>query len=105
MKQKHFFIFILVALCLSCTVTDNKQKDPVKDTVTEETQGFEKMTTQQKIYFLKEKKLKYESKAINAENQAQRIQFQEGQLQEAKRLWREAEINRQISDELQKKIN
>jgi len=105
MKYKYFACLLLLFLCNSCTITDDKNKDPVKDAVTEETKAFGSMSTQEKIDFLKEKKMKYESKAINAENQAQRIQFQEGQLQEAKRLWQEAEINRQISNELQKKID
>jgi len=105
MGYKYFFVFMLLFCSFACTITDKENKDPVKETVLEEMQVSDKWTNQQKIDFLKEKKLKYESKAINAENQAQRLQFKQGDLQDAKRLWREAEINRQISNELQKKID
>nr|NGX52671.1 hypothetical protein [Candidatus Anoxychlamydiales bacterium] len=38
-------------------------------------------------------------------NQAQRLQFIEGQLQEAKRYWRSAEDNRKIATRIQKEID
>ncbi|NGX33392.1 MAG: hypothetical protein K1060chlam4_01457 [Candidatus Anoxychlamydiales bacterium] len=58
-----------------------------------------------KINELEEMKRGYESKAIKQVNQAQRLQFIEGQLQEAKRYWRAAEDNRKIATRIQKEID
>ncbi|NGX44743.1 MAG: hypothetical protein K1060chlam3_00918 [Candidatus Anoxychlamydiales bacterium] len=58
-----------------------------------------------KINELEEMKRGYESKAIKQVNQAQRLQFIEGQLQEAKRYWKAAEDNRKIVTRIQKEID
>ncbi|NGX43976.1 MAG: hypothetical protein K1060chlam3_00134 [Candidatus Anoxychlamydiales bacterium] len=58
-----------------------------------------------KINELEEMKRGYEAKAIKQVNQAQRLQFIEGQLQEAKRYWRSAEDNRKIATRIQKEID
>ncbi|HEU64423.1 MAG: hypothetical protein KR126chlam4_00950 [Candidatus Anoxychlamydiales bacterium] len=58
-----------------------------------------------KINELEEMKRGYESKAIKQVNQAQRLQFIEGELQAAKRYWRAAEDNRKIVTRIQKEID
>ena len=58
-----------------------------------------------KINELEEMKRGYESKAIKQANQAQRLQFIEGELQTAKRYWRAAEDNRKIATRIQKEID
>ncbi|NGX35104.1 MAG: hypothetical protein K1060chlam1_01474 [Candidatus Anoxychlamydiales bacterium] len=58
-----------------------------------------------KINELEEMKRGYEAKAIKQANQAQRLQFIEGELQAAKKNWRLAEDNRKIVVRLQKEID
>jgi len=58
-----------------------------------------------KINELQEMKRGYESKAIRHDNQAQRLQFIEGELQNAKRNWKIAEDNRKIAQRIQKEID
>lgn len=58
-----------------------------------------------KINELQDMKRGYESKAIRQDNQAQRLQFIEGELQNAKRNWKLAEDNRKIALRIQKEID
>ena len=58
-----------------------------------------------KINELEAMKRGYDAKAIKQANQAQRLQFMEGELQTAKRYWRAAEDNRKIATRIQKEID
>ncbi len=59
----------------------------------------------EKINKLKELKKGYEAKAIRHVNQAQILQFTQGELQTAKRHWKLAEDNRKIAVRIQKEID
>ncbi|MBN2479644.1 MAG: hypothetical protein JXA94_05400 [Parachlamydiales bacterium] len=58
-----------------------------------------------KIKNLEEMKRGYISSAIKHENQAQRLQFINGQQQYAKRHWQQADENRRIAERIQKEID
>jgi len=57
-----------------------------------------------KIVELKTMKRGYEARAIDHENQGQRLQFINSELERAKKHWAIAEKNRLISMEIQKDI-
>jgi len=58
-----------------------------------------------KIEELEGMKRGYEAKALNHANQADRLQFMEGQLQTAKKHWKLADDNRRIATQIQKQID
>lgn len=57
------------------------------------------------IEALKKMKRGYESRAIRQINQAQRLQFTQGEQLTAKRYWELAEENKQIAEHIQKDID
>lgn len=56
------------------------------------------------IEYLEEVKRGFESKAAQYENMAQELQFQNNNLQDAKRYWRMADANKEAAKEVEKKI-
>ncbi len=58
-----------------------------------------------KITELEEMKRGYEARAIKHKNQAQRLQFVNGELQTAKRHWQLAEENTRIATRIQHQID
>jgi hypothetical protein len=68
----------------------------------------EKMTLQEvenNVDKLKKDQMRYAKDATFFENQAQRLQFIDGELPTAKKYWAMAKRNREIIDEIQKEIN
>ncbi len=59
----------------------------------------------QQIEELKELKRGYEGRALSHENQAEQLQFIQGELSEAKRHWRIAEDNRAVAKKIQQDID
>jgi len=60
---------------------------------------------QKQIEFLQQKKKEFEAKETYHMNQGDRLQFKDGELQEAKRHWKLAEFNKKMAGEMQTKIN
>jgi len=58
-----------------------------------------------KINELEVMKRGYEAKSIKQANQAQRLQFIQGELQTAKRYWKASEDNKKIAIRIQKEID
>jgi hypothetical protein len=59
----------------------------------------------QQIEQLEEMKRGYESRALRAENQATRLQFQDQYVLETRRYWEIAEENRAIAEKIQEEID
>ena len=99
MQKFHFYkIYILLFLALS-PLCINKGFSIEKSTAVQ-IQEIDKQ-----INILEEMKRGYEGKAIRHANQAQRLQFIEGELQVAKRHWKLSDDNRKIAIRIQKEID
>ncbi|NGX63035.1 MAG: hypothetical protein KR126chlam6_00441 [Candidatus Anoxychlamydiales bacterium] len=95
---KFYKIYILLFLALS-PICLNKGFSIEKSTATQ-IQEIDK-----KINILEEMKRGYEAKALKHANQAQVLQFIDGELQVAKRHWKLTDDNRQIAIRIQKEID
>jgi len=99
MKKFYFYkIYILLFLALSPLYS-------YKSFSIEKSTAAQIQEIDRKINNLEEMKRGYDSKAIRHSNQAQRLQFIEGELQVAKRHWKLAEDNRKIAIRIQKEID
>lgn len=103
-KTKHktifailgFFIFIFAVFMVSKSFTYYASSAETQNKIT---------LIDQKIEELQAMKRGYEAKALNHANQADRLQFIQGELQTAKRHWKIADDNRRIALQIQKQID
>lgn len=102
-----FFITLAgsdVLSALSCS--SPKDNDKVSSTAASPSVWEQEVAELDKqITELKEMKRGYESKAVRHINQAQRLQFVQGEQLTAKRYWELAEENKQIAAHIQKDID
>jgi hypothetical protein len=89
--QSSLLFFVLFCCCLFCgsSADDQKLLDKLKDEIQE----------------LVEMKLGYEAQAIQAEDQANRLQFEDRFALETRRYYRIAEINREKAARIQEEID
>lgn len=91
-----FFIFIVAVFMVNKSFTyyaaDSEKQNEI-------------MLMDQKIQELQEMKRGYVAKALNHANQAERLQFINGELQTAKKHWKLADENRRIAMQIQKQID
>lgn len=85
MKIKKFFLFFFILMAVS--VFADKSSDIDKE-----------------IKSLEEIKRGLESEALKFEDKAQRLQFQENRLQDAKKFWKMAEVNREAAKKVDEEI-
>jgi len=103
-----FFFFIFVGSDVLSALSCSSPKDGDKASgKTEAPSGWEQEVAEldKQIEELKEMKRGYESKAVRHINQAQRLQFVQGEQLTAKRYWELAEENKQIAAHIQKDID
>ena len=101
-----FFIFVGSDVLLGLSCSNSKDSEEVSRN-TQTPTGWEQEVVEldKQITELKEMKLGYESKAVRHINQAQRLQFVQGEQLTAKRYWELAEENKQIAEHIQKDID
>jgi hypothetical protein len=105
MKGRLFNFFCMMMGFFFSLITLTAATNQTTPTIEEETQWTDSKKIDQRIEELKQMKKGYEAKAIYHDNQAQRLQFIEGQLQLAKNHMKLADANREVAKKIQSEID
>lgn len=102
---KLFSIVVFINLSCSNFYFLSATEDKIINGEIKENKTYKNSETNEKIKKLEEIKRGYEAKAIKYANQAQRLQFEESELQKAKKLWKLSDDSKKIAQKIQKEID
>ncbi len=105
--RRHILMFFCVTMgfSLALTALSGANKGASSTTLSEEMKWDDVGKIDQRIGELRQMKRGYESKAIYHDNQAQRLQFDQGQLSLAQRHMKLADANRDVAKKIQEEID